>query len=172
MTVTRHECDGARRLLKAAGRRLHRRGDHRDAPDAAGVGEAGHVLLPAKRGRLDVGRRGARIAVVLGALTVRSCQRRKPELEHLAERATRTSRGIFCNSGRSRHVAASSLLRLLRCRPRSRASAPRARSGSATATVSSSFSSNDRLSKFAEPMTLHTPSTIIALTCIIVGWYS
>ena len=36
----------------------------------------------------------------------------------------------------------------------------------------SSFNSSERLSKFAEPNMLHTPSTIMAFVCIIVGWYS
>ena len=47
-----------------------------------------------------------------------------------------------------------------------------ASSASATATVNSSFTSNDRLPKLAEPIRLKTPSMINALTCIIVGWYS
>ena len=43
---------------------------------------------------------------------------------------------------------------------------------SKTPTVSSSFNSNERLPKLAEPMMLKMPSTISALVCIIVGWYS
>jgi hypothetical protein len=38
--------------------------------------------------------------------------------------------------------------------------------------LSSSFSSNDRLSKFADPAIDSTLSTTSAFVCIIAGWYS
>ena len=41
-----------------------------------------------------------------------------------------------------------------------------------TATFSSSFSSSDRLSKFADPNMLITPSATSTFVCIMVGWYS
>src|SRR5262245_49338606 len=44
--------------------------------------------------------------------------------------------------------------------------------GSRIATFISSLCSNDRLSRFVDPITDHRSSTIIVFTCVMPGWYS
>ncbi len=152
-------------------RRRHARADRILRARHRGVGTR-HARMPGNTAACRTDRRGARV-VRAGSGVGHS--RRRPhrhQLEDLAEEVPEPLVDLAVEGpllGPGRRVEA---LRRLACRFRSPGSAVRPVPGRRRQSASSSFNSNERLPKLAEPMMLKIPSTTIALVCIIVGWYS